>query len=290
MYTMQIRNRVGESYQISGKEKEYQITNISGLNPPSAQVNLSNVVGLDGGKFNSAKLNTRNIVLTLKINGEGADQVEENRQNLYRFFPTKQLIRFFFQNKNRNVYIDGYVDSFEVGLFDQVQMAQISIICPYPYFTSQTVEISDVSDNYGVFTFPFSIEEDDPIPFSIIAVGSTGVVYNGSEGDTGCTIEVDFTDSVSSLSIRNVLTGEEFGITYNFIADDKLIINTQKGDKSVTLVRAGVRSNLFAYIVHGSVFFQLESGDNYFVYDADNMTMNETVYINFIHRDNFRGV
>ena len=76
MYTAKVQKESGSPLTLTGREPEWQIVHIQGLNPPSAQINLTNIVGLDGAKFNSAKLNTRNIVLTLRLNGdvEGTDR------------------------------------------------------------------------------------------------------------------------------------------------------------------------------------------------------------------------
>lgn len=286
MYEARIQNRSGEVMLLTGREAVYQIIGINGLNPPSAQINLSNVVGLDGAKYNSGKLNTRNLVLTIKINGD----VEQNRQELYRFFPTKQNVRFYYQNTRRNVYIDGFVDNLECDLFQQGQTAQISIICPQPYFVSLDEIISDISNTLAQFVFPFSINEGEPVPFSVYAMGAQATVYNGSEGDTGTIIQIDFDTEVSELMIRNTLTGDEFELDYNFEDGDKVIINTNKGQKSVTLIRDGAETNIFSKIKKGSVFFQLAAGDNYFIYLADDGAANEFVFIKFIHSDMYRGV
>ena len=286
MFTARIQNRSGEVYILTGNEPVYQVVKILGLNPPQAQINLTTVVGLDGAKFNSSKLETRNLVLTIKINGE----VEKNRQNLYRFFPTKQWVRFFYTNANRDVYIDGYVESLECDLFENGEFAQISVICPYPYFKSMEEIVSDISNTIACFVFPFSIELDDPVPFSEYNQSAVATVYNGSEGDTGTIIEVSFRTEVEKLVIRNTLTGDELELDYDFEVNDLVIINTNKGEKSVVLLREGTYTNLFSALKKGSVFFQLEAGDNYYVYEADSGENNEFVFINFIHHDAYRGV
>ena len=113
MYTAKIENVNGEVMLLTNKESKYQVISITGLNPPKAQINTTPIVGLDGAKFNSSKLETRNIVITIRLNGD----VEANRQALYNFFVTKKWCRFYYTNGSRNVYIDGYIDSVECDLF-----------------------------------------------------------------------------------------------------------------------------------------------------------------------------
>ena len=71
MFTARIQNRSGEVYVLTGDEPVYQVVKILGLNPPQAQINLTTVVGLDGAKFNSSKLETRNLASPYNQNRKG---------------------------------------------------------------------------------------------------------------------------------------------------------------------------------------------------------------------------
>ena len=287
MFTARLENSRGNVITLTGDEANYQVVSIVGLNPPSAHLNTSTVAGLDGAMFNSARLNTRNIVITAKINGD----VEENRQNLYTYCPTKEKVRFYFQNNNRNVYIDGYVDTVECDLFTNDERMQISIICPQPYF----MDVSDTEVGGSIvnslFTFPFSIESSTPIPLSEIALASYVDLYNDSDNEIGVIIDIDVDDDCNSIVIGNEGTGESFSLSYNFEEGDHITINTIKGQKAVTLLRNGVSSNLFGAMQRGSVFFQLASGDNIFSYVVDgNVGNNADVSVMYTFFKMYRGV
>lgn len=286
MYTAKIENRNGIVQILTGDEPTYQVLDIVGLNPPKAQINTTTIVGLDGAVFNSAKLETRNIVLTIKINGD----VETNRLHLYSLFRTKEWCRFYYSNGSRDVWIDGYVDSVECGLFTNDEQAQISIICPYPYFKSVDEIIDDISNTVAAFHFPFSINVNEPIPFSTFELARETVVYNDSSSETGLEIEVYFSNTVNKIEIKNTRTGEDFTLVYPFVDGDRVVINTNKGQKSVRLIRDGETINLFSALQKGSVFFQLTAGDNVFSYLADDGTSNNSVHIIFRHYTQYRGV
>lgn len=286
MFIAQIENSGGESLTLTQDESNFQVINITGLNPPSAQINTTPIAGLDGAKFNSSKLNTRNIVITVKINGD----VETNRQELYRFCRTKEQCIFYYQNNNRNVSIQGYVETVEVPLFTNDERMQISIICPYPYFKAMQEIIVDISNEIGAFTFPFSINIGDPIPFSIYVANRVVNVPNNSESETGVMIEINFSDSVSEIEIKNTDTGDSMILDYSFIANDRVLINTNKGQKSITLIRNGTSINIFSAMQKGSVFFQLKVGANHFGYLADDGANDEDVFITFTYSNIYRGV
>lgn len=287
MFTASLENSRGNMITLTGDESAYQIISIKGLNPPSAHLNTTSVAGMDGAMYNSGRLNTRNIVITAKINGD----VEENRQNLYTYCPTKEKVRFYFSNNNRDVYIDGYVDSVECDLFTNDERMQISIICPQPYFMDTSDTQVNGSSVTGLFTFPFSIEEDTPIPFSEYVLDNTIDLYNDSVNEIGVIIDIDVNDSVSSILIRNTGTGETFTLSYSFLENDHITIDTIKGQKSVTLLRNGVYTNLFSAMQRGSVFFQLAAGDNFFSYVVDGSASNNgDVTMMFTFYKMYRGV
>ena len=81
--------------------------------------------------------------------------IETSRINLYKYISTGAWIRVFFKNCTRNVYIDGYVESFETDLFARTQVAQVSILCPAPAFidAQEMTVVNSVST--PKFSFPF---------------------------------------------------------------------------------------------------------------------------------------
>lgn len=285
MYNLSVQTANGEVLQLTGKEAVYQILSVAGLNPPAAQINTTSIVGMDGAAFNSSKLQTRNIVIMCRINGD----VEENRLALYRYFRTKDPCRVYYSNDTVDVYIDGYVDSLECDYFTQGETAQISIICPYPYFRS--VQQMTVSSNtaIGLFTFPFSINIGHPIPISSYDGAESVNAHNPAESEAGVNIEVHLSAPCTMVEIKNTTTGESMRLRYAFETGDAILINTTKGAKSVALIRNAVRSNLFAALQPGSVFPQLAIGNNAFVTLMDGY-VNSAAYTVYRYSYNYRGV
>ena len=287
MFTAKIENSSGNVLTLTGNEPVYQIINITGLNPPAAQINTTTIVGLDGAVFNSSKLQTRNLVLTIKINGD----IETNRLLLYSYFRTKENCTFYYSNNSLDVSIKGYVENVECDLFTNNEIAQISILCPYPYFRSLSEIITDSSNVLASFYFPFSINIGEPVIISTLNDTGGISVFNNSESETGVFVQINFLDAASSIEIINTTTGEDFEINYSFLANDTVIINTNKGQKSIKLIRNGVVSSIFSAIQSGSVFFRLVPGINTFEYLVDNSAANnDDVTITFKYYNIYRGV
>lgn len=293
MFTFTIENRNGDQLKLTQDEQHYQIIGIEGLNPPNALIRTSTVAGMDGSKFASSKLEERNVVITVKINGD----VEQNRLKLYRYFRTKHYCKMYYKNTSRDVYIEGYVETIENDLFQQGQTMQISVICPDPYFNSIDEIVNDISKVLGAFEFPFAFGADgvidptdtDPaIEFSTYDDDRMVNIHNGGESVVGLTIEMSAIGDVVNPTIYNVDTRESFGLNLTIMEGDVVRINTNSGQKSVTLTRDGVTTNQINKVLRQSVWLTLAMGDNQFTYTAT--TGLESLFVVFTHRTRYEAV
>ena len=263
MYTLIVENEKGKKLQLS-QNRNYTITQIEGLNPVKASINTS-VVGLtDGEVFNSSRAECRNIVITAYI--EGA--IEKNRQTLYTYFTPKKWVKLYFENENRDVYIEGYVESFDVDLFVARENVQISILCPKPYFKNVDMITSEFSSIAGGFQFTLELPEDG-IPFSIYEQEVRKTIYYEGGENTGLTIRFTALGTVKNPVIYNADTKGFFRVLFTMVAGDVITIETSQGEKSVTLLRDGKESNIIGCIDKGVEWFELSTGDNVFTSGAE---------------------
>ena len=286
MFTLEIENTKGTRLELTNNEDDFQVTNIEGLNPPNANINTSNYANSDGSSFNSSKIENRQIVITISLNGD----IERNRLLLYKYFKNKEWCKIYYKTESRNVFIEGYVQTFEAPQFTQKQVAQIAILCPDPYFKDLDEIVTSISKVIKRFTFPFAINIDEPIPFSDLDIEKVTNVINDSESDTGLIINVTFLGTVNKLEIRNTDTGKNLIIEYQFEENDKLVINCNKGKKSVTLTREAVEYNLIPQIKGKPTFFQLGIGDNHYSFLADDGENDMLVDIRFKYYKVYLGV
>lgn len=286
MFTLKVENTRGAVLELTDNEENYQVTEVSGLNPPNANINTSSYANGDGSSFNSSRIPDREIVITVYINGD----IQKNRLALYKNFRNKEWCKIYYKDDLRDVFIEGYVQALEVSSFVQKQVAQISILCPNPYFKDVETIVQSISKIINNFTFPFSINEDEPVEFSTIELEKITNVINDSESETGLIINVLFMGTVNKLEIRNVDNGKNFIIDYEFMKNDKLVINCNRGNKSVILTREAVEYNLIPYVRNGSTFFQLGIGDNNFSFLADDGVDDMLVDIHFKYYKVYLGV
>lgn len=263
MYELSIVNEFGEVLPLTNNP-DYDIIAVAGLNPPPAAINTVAVSGIDGTRYNSARLGERNVVIDLHINGD----IEANRINLYKYFRVKHKIRVRYKNEHVDVYIDGYVDTFENNLFTMSQRPQVSIICPEPYWKSTTETDLDFDTVTSLFEFPFSIPAEG-IAFSELDLISS-MFFDAGNVATGAVITFTaLADGVKNPTFYNRTTGEFFGVDVTMQSGDVVTINTQQGEKSVTLLRGGVVTNLINDRLTDSSWLVFEPGMNEVSYGAD---------------------
>lgn len=282
MYTLIAENKYGEQLEITNNPR-YVITDIDGLYPPEGVINTTQVANMDGSVFNSSHINDRVITITMAINGPA----EANRLLLYRYFKTKYPVRFYYKNGVRDVYIDGYVSKFSVEYFEKKQTAQIEISCPMTLFRAVKESVTEFANIENMFVFPFAIEVAG-IPFSEIALGEQKTIINGGDVETGVIIKLNALGTVLNPKIYNVDTSDRMTLSVEMQAGDEITINTRKKEKSITLLRNGVQTNIVGKLDAGSTWFNLIPGDNIFTYEADEFP--EHLQCIFIINNQFEGV
>lgn len=274
MFTLRIENTKRNEIKLTQNESNYQVVEVEGLAPPKAQLYTNAVANMDGEKFKSSKLEMRNLVLTIKINGD----VETNRINLYKYFGAGKWCKVYYKNGSRDVFIEGYVETIDCPLFSLNQQMQISIVCPTPYFKSVDIIYTDISIVIAGFTFPFSIAENGVIISNMIPNKVTTVMNDG-EFSTGVEIVMRaLSDRISTPTIYNSDTGEYLSVDAVLNKGDILRVNTNKGSKSIVKIVNGIETNIINYLANGSTWLQLEAGANNFTYSVNDADRLEIIF------------
>ena len=253
MYTLKVTNSAGTAIQLV-PSTNYAVTSIDGLTPPAAVVNSSYVGGADGALFNSAKLDVRNIVLTVVPYAP----IERNRLQLYRIFRPKDLVTLALTNGSRDVTIQGYVESVSGDLFTMRQALQISILCMYPYWQSAQEIVDILSNTLDMWEFPFETEPVGKVVSELSDI-NTLTITNDGDADTGIIIELVASGAVVNPVVIDSETLQSFELSFTMQASDVITINTRYAEKSVTLLRGGVTSNIINSLTGSPTWFQVPS-------------------------------
>lgn len=274
MFDLYIENEYKQMLKLSEKIQEYSIISIAGLDPPDAQIyEMKNSIQ-DGNAYNNATLDDRIIVLTFAINGPA----EVNRLELYKYLKIKRKHRIYYKNGVRDVYIDGYLESFPISFFEQKEIAQATFRCPEPYFKDFIEIDGNISVLQKLFEFPFEIEE--PIPFSEFKVGEGQLLINKGDVETGMVFKLYAErGTVINPVIYNLESGEKFALNITMQEGDEIDVSTIYMNKAVTRIRDGEKTNLIDDVSYDSTWLQLKPGGNTFLVNADVGVINLDVYV-----------
>lgn len=152
---VEVTNYLGESFVLRLKdpaESGFFIRSIDGLGPAKANVNMTDIATIDGSRYNSARLQTRNIVMNLGF--LPIHPIENLRQLTYKMFPIKKNVKLVIGADNRIVQTEGYVESNEPDIFSKDEGCQISIICPDPNLYAYYTESRTYKGIEPLFEFP----------------------------------------------------------------------------------------------------------------------------------------
>lgn len=295
-----VTNYIGESIKLELTKPElsgFVVKSITGLGAGTATINTTEVATNDGAYFNSARLSSRNIILTLAFLHKPT--IEHTRQLSYKYFPIKTKVTLRFETDNRLAEIEGYVESNEPDIFSQEEGTSISIICPNPYFYSvgeNGTTITVFSGVESMFEFPFS---NNSLTQSLLEMGtimnrtSQVVVYDG-DSEIGVTISIYALGEATNITIYNSATRQSMTINTSkieqitgegIIAGDEITICTMKEKKAISLLRDGVTTNILNCLDKNTDWFTLVKGENVFAYEAESgannlqfRVVNQTIY------------
>lgn len=265
MPIVKVENRWNSTLTLTQNERRWQLIGLLGLNPPAADIMTTTIPYTDGARFNTSRLQMRNVVITLAL----TEDVERGRTSLNSVIMAKQPLRVYYKNNTVDVYIDGYVESFEYDVFNNIVTAQVSILCPAPYWVSVKQQTVDVTPVISLFEFPFSLPVEGIAVSEMKLVRTETVEYAGTV-QTGVEISITCLNAISSPVVTNRTTGETMTFTgLTLVPGQTLRISTVQGKKSVQLVTESETTNAINAMDLGNQWIMVMPGTNVFEITAE---------------------
>lgn len=296
-----VTNPKGESLELDLFHPEKSgliVKSITGLGPPKANINSTDLATADGALYSSARASTRNIVFNLQF--MFAPTIEDSRQLTYKYFPLKKLVKIEVETDNRSLETSGYVESNQPDIFSKEETTQISILCLNPFFYDPNPSVTQFATVTPTFEFPFSNESisESLIEFGTINLDTRSTIDYVGDVDTGVLITIHALGSVSgSLTIYNVETQEKMVVDLakiktligkDYGSGDDIIISTVSGDKYVQVLHDGKYTNAIAAIEKLADWFQVSVGRNIFNFTVTKGI--ENLVMSFSYRNAYGGI
>lgn len=299
--SIKVTNPKGESLVLDLFHPEKSgliVRSISGLGPPKANINSTDLATADGALYSSARASTRNIVFNLQF--MFAPTIEDSRQLTYKYFPLKKLVKIEVETDNRSLETSGYVESNQPDIFSKEETTQISILCLNPFFYDPDPSVTQFATVTPTFEFPFSNESttENLIEFGTINLDTRSTIDYVGDVDTGVLITIHALGKViGPIIVYNVETHESIKIDLDRIKTligreysngDDIIISTVSGDKYVQVLHDGKYTNAISAIEKLADWFQISVGKNIF-----NFTVKEgisNIAMTFSYRNAYGGI
>jgi hypothetical protein len=289
MFKMILENESGKQITIGAGTDgtDYPIKEFSGLNPPKATINTSTTALIDGGIYNSAKLNMRSMNIAFAVEQNAA----ESRLAIYKVIQNKKPIKVYYKSEVLDIFIEGYVEDTDFSYFAQKNICTVSILCPSPYFKGAQEIINELSAIIPRFYFPFGslARPDQSLVMGEIDVLTSVEVHNNGNAEAGLTFELYAKGDITNPKIIDYTTGEYLKLNIEMELGDLITITTGQGQKKITLLKGGVETNIFNAFDVDSTWLQLSTEGNVYVYEVEYGSITNLV-VTIKHYDLYEGV
>lgn len=257
-----LENSNGDRVDMTATANQYMTSRVEGLNPPTGTISTSSYAGMDGSYLNNAFIEKRVV-------------------------KPSRYIKVYYATAGIDVFAEGYVETCEVNNFEMLTTGQISILCPDIYWYSTTSVMAYYSQITGAFTFPFPTESN-PEPFILGKYNTQNMMTIVNDGDEiGFTLVIEALEDVRSPTLYNADTDEYLQITGDILAGDIITVTTKTGNKTVTLDRGGVKTNIINRLVSGSTWLTLREGRNRFYLRGTGL---QNLKVTIVHTNAYLGV
>lgn len=280
--SVKVTNHIDETLEMilaNPKTSEFVIESIDGIGPEKTNINSTENQIYDGASFDSSVTGIKNIVLHLKFLPNDYD-VERVRHKSYQYFQNKKFVRLEFSTDKKNTYIEGYVESNEPSIFDEMEGCDVSVLCMDPYF-----KYIDDYNRYlvgieGAFQFPFS-NDGTTIVNGSAAKLKMGDIWNSKSRillypgnvEVGLKIKVTLSGNINSLYIYNRTLNQQMLINVNTVKSrynipylldgDYILIDTTRGEKHLELYHNGQTYSADAGLnIQSSDWLFFDNGNN----------------------------
>lgn len=263
--------RTSEGEEISFGAGRLKLITASGLETPPLEISVSEGPGVDGVIAIAARTRARYIAIDAAIDCEGleeADEAFERRTICEALKIDAREGTLFVERLGRRRKI-GAQPSREPRFVkrswtEEWQRFSVEFVCRQPYFIDLEPEIYEI-DYFAALT-EFSEEgiefDEDGIEFaSIMHTGNRTKTIN-NQGNVGAPLRIRFSGPIVNPFIRNTTSGEILRISGIIAAGEYLEVNTEPGNRTITLHRQGIESNGMHYLDLLSTFWQLKPGEN----------------------------
>lgn len=255
----------------------FTLTGADGLTSATVGIAATELATGDGAIVNNTRTQPRPIVLYITI--PQRENVEQVKRDIMTVIKPKQTGVLYWDYQNRTVAINATVEMVSMPRFGVPVVMQISFYCARPYWHDAEYMLQQLSTVLPLHRFDLVIPEKG-IVFDAFNIDLTKSFTNKGDATIGCLITIIATGTVTNPLLERS-DGLFFGLNVSMESGDEIVINTSKGEKSVTKNGA----NIIDKIKPGSTWLQLETGEN--IFTMSESTGKTNMYFTFAYKQEY---
>lgn len=252
----------------------FDLTNVDGMTAAATDISSIVIGGVDGDTINNIQAQPRGIVFDLRI--KDYVNVEDAKRYILSFIKLKQQCALVWTQNARTIKIEGVVEAIAMPRFKKGVTMQVTLHCPRAFWEDIADVLSQISEAKNLHYFTTTAGDMlyfpvDGIPLGEYDTSRTRTFVNTGDVAVGMTIEIKAYKGVTNPIIYDQ-NGNFFGVGYGegekrlrMNTGDTIVINTQAGQKNVTLNG----ETIIDRIKPRSTWLKLEAGENEFSINSD---------------------
>lgn len=266
-------------------KEPFILSSIKGVGGVECSMIYSSVVGMQSKVYQGFRKEPRVIECTVYVRGENRAEMYKNRKELIGLLkPESEPGTAYYSNDHITVKTAA-VPQLPPDFAERVRnynKADLKLWCPDPDWQALETQTASIAAQKGTgFSLPFKF----PIKFSYVKNEIT--VQNNGTAKAPVTITI--TGPGVNPAITNRTNGKTIRLDNKSLGSgEQLIITTERGKKSVKLLKNGIYTDAFQYIDPTSKFWELEVGQNDIVYSSDDNSEATSIVISWVER--YEGV
>lgn len=254
----------------------FHLQHVDGMTDVASDIASSATPSMDGDRINNIQTQPRALVLDLQI--KKSANVEDAKRFILRTIKPKQDGKLVLNHNGRTTELSGVVEAISMPRFTDDVVMQVSMYCSSPYWQDVENVLFEISRVIDMHCFPLDVG-GLAFPVEGVVMGEydmnmTRTYTNDGDDDCGMIITIVAVGDVLNPTIYKS-DGSYIGVNTSMVAGDEIVINTNRGEKSITKNGA----NILSKIKRGSSFIQLDTGNNELTIDSDGNTEGNVYFL-----------
>lgn len=264
----------------TGLNREFGITKIEGLESSELEISTTDNALVDGSTVDGKRIKNRPIHIEARLRDDKNNEV--NRQRIIKFFNPKYTgkltVNYGGTKRNIEYELEGWTFVAKSNVFSRLAIS-VDLMCPDPFLKNIDNFGRNMAEVSKQFAFPWRVLKSKaivPDPYKGLALAGQISGYRTlkkevslpNDGDVSTGVQIQFIAErgpCTNPKITHLGSGQFMRVNVEMAKGDVLLIDTNKRHQVIEL--NGV--NVYQKIDRLSKPFELEVGDNYLEYDAD---------------------